>query len=561
MWSLLYLWGCSGPKSKPCGSETASVAYVKDLGKPNLDLLSKSGQGPRFFANAIISYQNRPGSATGDQNPKGMCSGVVSFENPSNPKSIRIWTGEHCIVLGRTQEIKVKLFFNGGYLEYPVSLPTLERDDQFRQKNSTSDAKLVGLVAQGTQEFDGSGRGFRACQEDFGRTKKERAAGVSHICYTPHDLSTFVGTITNSPSDNHTTVLTNLHKIYFESSASSVKSTAAALERLIETRNQRRIISMLKQVSRCQSQPDLCDNEGESYSHAAKSFPAFLNLAQEYYPSYLDEKILSKADYSNVSKLIALEKSTQEMETSQTSQMFERLFVDPQAPLVLFMATKYAGEKYYQGAKIPIGFNASGNKVPGLETIVQSVRVDRAKNIVVILAQKGKILDHELGDSGAILGTAPNTMGFVAMSTVDGDPTTNVGELPTLPPKLPEGQKRPEVAPVAEKKPEVVKEDPSDREGYQPTKGEPMPDHMKSISPRWPQSTSTEPEKHDSTAIESGRFYDPNQTLQASTQGSSQASPDESNQVSRDSWRQPSGESVADARVQSNETSGKGNCR
>jgi hypothetical protein len=42
------------------------------------------------------------------------------------------------------------------------------------------------------------------------------------------------------------------------------------------------------------------------------------------------------------------------------------------------MATKYAGEKYYQGAKIPMGFNASGNKVPGLESIVQSVRVDRA---------------------------------------------------------------------------------------------------------------------------------------------------------------------------------------
>jgi hypothetical protein len=353
---------------------------------------------------------------------QSMCSGVVSFESPNDPKSVRIWTGEHCIVLGRTQEAKVKLFYNGGYLEYPVSLPTLERDNQFRQKNSTSDAKLVGLVAQGTQEFDGSGRGFRACQEDFGRTKKERAAGVSHICYTPHDLSTFVGTITNSPSDNHTTVLTNLHKIYFESSASSVKSTAAALERLMETRNQRRIISMLKQVSRCQSQPDLCDTEDEivAYATSAKSFPAFLKLAQEYYPGYLDEKILSKSDYSNVAKLIALEKSTQEMETSQTSQRVERLFVDPQAPLVLFMATKYAGEKYYQGAKIPIGFNASGNKVPGLETLVQSVRVDRAKNIVVILAQKGKILDHELGDSGAILGTAPNTMGFVAMSTVGG---------------------------------------------------------------------------------------------------------------------------------------------
>ena len=62
----------------------------------------------------------------------------------------------------------------------------------------------------------------------------------------------------------------------------------------------------------------------------------------------------------------------------QTSQRVERLFVDPQAPLVLFMATRYSGEKYYQGAKIPIGFNASGNKVPGLETIVQSVRVDRS---------------------------------------------------------------------------------------------------------------------------------------------------------------------------------------
>jgi hypothetical protein len=438
------------------------VAYAKDLGKPNLELLSKSGQGPRFFANAIISYQNRPGGSTGDQNLKGMCSGVVSFENPSNPKSIRIWTGEHCIVLGRTQEIKIKLFYNGGYLEYPVSLPTLERDNQFRQKNSTSDAKLVGLVAQGTQEFDGSGRGFRACQEDFGRTKKERAAGVSHICYTPHDLSTFVGTITNSPSDNHTTVLTNLHKIYFESSASSVKSTAAALEKLMETRNRRRIVSMLVQVSQCQSQKELCSEEEESISHAANSFPAFLKLAQEYYPSYLDEKTLSKADYSNVSKLIALEKSTQEMETSQTSQMFERLFVDPQAPLVLFMATKYAGEKYYQGAKIPIGFNASGNKVPGLETIVQSVRVDRAKNIVVILAQKGKILDHEVGDSGAILGTAPNTMGFVAMSTVDGDPTTNVGELPTVNPTLPtspQPKTQPDLGPVGEKKPEVVRDD------------------------------------------------------------------------------------------------------
>jgi hypothetical protein len=354
------------------------VAYAKDLGKPNLDLLSKSGQGPRFFANAIISYQNRPDGATGNQNLKGMCSGVVSFENPSNSKAIRIWTGEHCIVSGRTQEIKVKLFFNGGYLEYPVSLPALERDNQFRQKNSGSDSKMISLVSSGLQEFEGSGRGFRACQEDFGRTKKERAAGVSHICYTPHDLSTFVGTITNSPSDNHATVLTNLHKIYFESSASTVKSTAAALEKLMETRNRRRIVSMLVQVSQCQSQKELCSEEEESVSHAAKSFPAFLKLAQEYYPSYLDEKILPKTDYSNVTKLINLEKSTQEMETSQTSQMFERLFVDPQAPLVLFMATKYAGEKYYQGAKIPIGFNASGNKVPGLETLVQSVRVDRA---------------------------------------------------------------------------------------------------------------------------------------------------------------------------------------
>ena len=378
MCPLLYLWGCSGPRTKPCGSETAAVAHAKDLGKPNLELLSKSGQGPRFFANAIISYQNRSGSIAGNEKPTGMCSGVVSFENPSNPKAIRIWTGEHCIVLGRTLDVKVKLFYNGGYLEYPVSLPALERDSQFRQKNNSSDSKLLGIVAEGVQEFNAVSRGFRACQEDFARSKKERVAGVSHICYTPHDLSTFVGTITNSPSDNHTTVLTNLHKIYFESSASSVKSTAAALEKLMETRNRRRIVSMLVQVSQCQSQKELCSEEEESVSHAAKSFPAFLKLAQEYYPSYLDEKTLSKADYSNVAKLIALEKSTQEMETSQTSQMFERLFVDPQAPLVLFMATKYAGEKYYQGAKIPIGFNASGNKVPGLETLVQSVRVDRA---------------------------------------------------------------------------------------------------------------------------------------------------------------------------------------
>ena len=420
MCPLLYLWGCSGPKSKPCGSETAAVAFAKDLGKPNLDLLSKSGQGPRFFANAIISYQNRPDGATGNQNLKGMCSGVVSFESPNDPKSVRIWTGEHCIVLGRTQEAKVKLFYNGGYLEYPIMLPKLQKESLFRQNNASTDPKLVTLVSQGVQELNSAGRGFKSCQIDFERTKKERTAGVSHICYTPHDLSTFVGTITNSPSEAHQTVLTSLHKVYFESSASSVKSTAAALERLMETRNRRRIISLLVQVSQCQSSKEECDTQGEAIPYAAKSFPAFLKLAQEYYPSYLDDKTLSKADYSNVTKLIALEKSTQEMETSQTSQMFERLFVDPQAPLVLFMATRYSGEKYYQGAKIPIGFNASENKVPGLETIVQSVRVDRAKNIVVILAQKGKILDHELGDSGAILGTAPNTMGFVAMSTVGG---------------------------------------------------------------------------------------------------------------------------------------------
>ena len=51
---LLILVACSGKSPTPCGSQTASISFVKDLGKPNLETLAKTGQGPRFFASAIV---------------------------------------------------------------------------------------------------------------------------------------------------------------------------------------------------------------------------------------------------------------------------------------------------------------------------------------------------------------------------------------------------------------------------------------------------------------------------------------------------------------------------
>ena len=140
------------------------------------------------------------------------------------------------------------------------------------------------------------------------------------------------------------------------------------------------------------------------------------------------------------------------------------------------------------------------------------------------------------------------------MSTLDGDRSSTFRELPTANPN----PAPPVQADNGPKEVPIVK-NPQDESGYEDTQPNRNHDYLKeTLSPARPVSHNDAP---NPGKVEEGRFYDPNQTLQASTQGSSQASPDESNQVSRDSWRQPSGESVADARVQSNETSGKGNCR
>ncbi len=83
------------------------------------------------------------------------------------------------------------------------------------------------------------------------------------------------------------------------------------------------------------------------------------------------------------------------------------------------------------------------------------------------------------------------------------------------------------MGPVTEKKPEVVRDDGGgyNRDDFKPAKGVEMPEHMRdTASPRWPQNSSTEPEKHDPTAIESGRFYDADKTFLASHNASGKGS-------------------------------------
>jgi hypothetical protein len=184
---------------------------------------------------------------------------------------------------------------------------------------------------------------------------------------------------------------------------------------------------------------------------------------------------------------------------------------------------------------------------------------------VVILAQKGKILDHELGDSGAILGTAPNTMGFVAMSTLDGRRSTSFEELPTPTPQIPKPGTLPS-NPSAEKKP-VEKpqkpDEPVDNQDNQRREAGPLPDYMRDpISPQRPephfnnslpnssQSNSSQPKP---TEVQEGRFFDPNRIQPQANSAS------ESN-VSRDSWRQ-SGAEEADTRSVAQSPSSKGSCQ
>ena len=245
-------------------------------------------------------------------------------------------------------------------------------------------------------------------------------------------------------------------------------------------------------------------------------------------------------------------------EKSLTAKLFTILTQQPKSPFILYLANKYVGESFYQAAKIPIGFDAQGNALKELEQVVKSVRVDADKQIVVLLVEAKKTLDHQKGDSGAVLGTAPFTTGFVAMSTYNCKRGTTLLEIPSNLPKEMPYQQRPNKRTVyEEKQPENKPQQyPENKEPWNTPESYPVPfnpQNSNSQNQNPPVVGQPSDTGRNQAAVDSGRFYDP------AKDGKDSSVVQNGGSVSRDS-SDSSERMYAEARVSEKTPQAQGKC-